>query len=179
MLSGITLAAKAIKPGIIILAAEPGGTNNAPDAAAGKAAGRLIQDMPKPLTIADGLQARLGQLTWPVVRDLVDGVVVITDERIVAAMKLIFERMKVVVEPSGAAGLAAMLAPEFTKVLAAALARVSPQPAERANGVANGAASTGSNEQQRQLHIGVILCGGNLDFEAKGFWDMKNWQPAS
>jgi serine racemase len=56
MLSGIAVAAKALKPGILIVAAEPSGANNAADAAASLAAGRLIQDMPKPVTIADGLQ---------------------------------------------------------------------------------------------------------------------------
>lgn len=56
MLSGITLAAKSIKPSITIVAAEPCGSNNAADVAACKAQGQLIQDMSKPLTIADGLQ---------------------------------------------------------------------------------------------------------------------------
>lgn len=56
MLSGITLAAKAIKPSITIVAAEPCGSNSAADVAACKSEGRLIQDMPKTLTIADGLQ---------------------------------------------------------------------------------------------------------------------------
>jgi threonine dehydratase len=56
MLSGITLAAKAMKPSITIVAAEPCGSNSAADVAACKSEGRLIQDMPKTLTIADGLQ---------------------------------------------------------------------------------------------------------------------------
>jgi serine racemase len=56
MLSGIALAAKALKPSITIIAAEPSGSNDAADVAACKAQGRLIQDMPKPATIADGLQ---------------------------------------------------------------------------------------------------------------------------
>lgn len=60
MLSGITLAAKAIKPTITIVAAEPCGRNNAADVAACKAQGRLIQDMPKTCTIADGLQGMVG-----------------------------------------------------------------------------------------------------------------------
>lgn len=59
MLSGIALAAKALKPSITIIAAEPSGSNDAADVAACKEQGRLIQDMPKPATIADGLQGRL------------------------------------------------------------------------------------------------------------------------
>eukprot|EP00878_Enallax_costatus_P028912 GHUV01031276.1.p1 GENE.GHUV01031276.1~~GHUV01031276.1.p1 ORF type:complete len:265 (+),score=81.39 GHUV01031276.1:165-959(+) len=56
MLSGIAIAAKAIKPDILIIAAEPSGSNDAADVAAAKAAGELVTDLPKPVTIADGLQ---------------------------------------------------------------------------------------------------------------------------
>eukprot|EP00887_Chlorella_sp_A99_P006876 scaffold2.g6876.t1 len=140
MLSGVAIAAKALKPGITVLAAEPCGRSGvAADVAACKARGELVR-LDKPETICDGLEARLGELTWPIVRDLVDGVVVITEEEVVDAMQLCFERMKVVVEPSGAAGLAATLA----------LTR-SPAYAHLKN-------------------VGVILCGGNLDFAARGFW---------
>ena len=51
--------------------------------------------MAKPRTIADGLQGRLGNLTWPPVRDHVSGAVTVSDDEIVAAMRLLFERMKV------------------------------------------------------------------------------------
>jgi hypothetical protein len=56
MLSGITLAAKALKPSILVMAAEPCGSNDAADVAASKHAGQLVTDLPKPITIADGLQ---------------------------------------------------------------------------------------------------------------------------
>ncbi|GAB4819160.1 hypothetical protein N2152v2_006206 [Parachlorella kessleri] len=147
MLSGIAVAAKALRPGILVLAAEPTGLNNAADVAASKAAGRLVPT-PKPVTIADGLEARLGDLTWPIVRDLVDGVITISEEEIVAAMRLCFERMKVVVEPSGAAGLAAALSQHFCH---------DPQ-------------------YSQCRRVGVILCGGNIDLAAKGFWDL--WKPS-
>jgi serine racemase len=75
----------------------------------------------------------------------VDAVVTVSDAEIVAAMQLVMERMKVVVEPSGAAGLAAVLSPQFGRQLGGSCQRV-----------------------------GVILCGGNLDLGAKGFW--KLWQ---
>jgi threo-3-hydroxy-L-aspartate ammonia-lyase len=62
-----------------------------------------------PRTIADGLQThRPGDLTWEVASRLVDDVVTVTDEQIVAAMRFAFERLKLVVEPSGAVGLAAL-----------------------------------------------------------------------
>jgi threonine dehydratase len=63
-----------------------------------------------PRTIADGLQTNEpGRLTWEVVTRLVDEVVTVTDEQIVEAMRFAFERLKLVVEPSGAVGLAAVL----------------------------------------------------------------------
>ena len=62
-----------------------------------------------PNTIADGLRTSLGEHTWPVVRDLVSSVIVVSDEEIVSAMRLLWERMKLLVEPSAATGLAAVL----------------------------------------------------------------------
>jgi serine racemase len=63
MLSGITLAAKALKPSILVIAAEPCGSNDAADVAASKRAGQLVTDLPKPITIADGLQGDAFYLT--------------------------------------------------------------------------------------------------------------------
>jgi len=64
-----------------------------------------------PRTIADGLQTHApGRLTWEVARRLVDDVVTVTDDQIVEAMRFAFERLKLVVEPSGAVGIAALLA---------------------------------------------------------------------
>ena len=62
-----------------------------------------------PRTIADGLQTHApGELTWEVASRLVDEVVTVTDEQIVEAMRFAFERLKLVIEPSGAVGLAAV-----------------------------------------------------------------------
>lgn len=94
------------------------------------------------------------------VRDLVDHVVVVTDQQIVGAMQLVFERMKLVVEPSGAAGLAAVLAPGF---------------ADAVNHARSAAAAGNGPAADAPLNVGVILCGGNLDFESKGFFKMDNW----
>jgi threo-3-hydroxy-L-aspartate ammonia-lyase len=67
--------------------------------------------IPVPRTIADGQQTTApGALTFPVIQRLVDDVVTVTDAEIVAAMRLVFERLKVVLEPSGASALAAVLA---------------------------------------------------------------------
>lgn len=84
---------------------------------------------------------RLGDITWPIVRDKVEDVITLDDSDIVAAMRLCYERLKVVVEPSGAAGLAAVLRPEF---------------AARHGGC---------------RRVAVILCGGNADLDAVQFFD--------
>jgi serine racemase len=122
--------------------------------------------------------ARLGKHTWPVVRDLVDGVVTISDADIVAAMQLLFERMKLVVEPSGAAGLAAVLSKDFAAAITQAKLPAAGDAAAAAAGGASASEANGSHEQQRKppMNVGVILCGGNLDF--KDFWKLDNWQPA-
>jgi threonine dehydratase len=125
--------------------------------------------------------ARLGKHTWPVVRDLVDGVVTISDADIVGAMQLLFERMKLVVEPSGAAGLAAVLSKNFAAAVEQAKMRAAgdTEAAEAAAaGGADASETNGSQEQLQQqlLNVGVVLCGGNLDF--KDFWQHDKWQPA-
>jgi threonine dehydratase len=73
------------------------------------AAGRRVAiDVPR--TIADGLQTHMpGELTWAVASQLVDEVVTVTDAQIVEAMRFAFERLKLVIEPSGAVGIAALL----------------------------------------------------------------------
>lgn len=114
----------------------------------------------------------MGQHTWPVVRDLVDAVVVVSEREIVGAMQLVFERMKLVVEPSGAAALAAVLSPAFAEAVTHARSSTSAavsQDTASAAEAAGGAAAP--------LNIGVILCGGNLDFESKGFFKPENWLP--
>jgi threonine dehydratase len=72
------------------------------------AAGRIVAiDVPR--TIADGLQTHApGELTWEVASRLVDEIVTVTDEQMVEAMRFAFERLKLVIEPSGAVGLAAV-----------------------------------------------------------------------
>ena len=108
LLSGVTLAAKGINPAIRIFAAEPKGAD---DAARSKAAGTFIPQT-GPHTIADGLLTSLGDQTWPVVRDLVERVVTVSEEEIVAAMRLVWERANLLIEPRAAVAVAAVLAAE-------------------------------------------------------------------
>jgi threonine dehydratase len=109
LVSGIALAARELAPRLRVFAAEPRGAD---DAARSKAEGRLLPQT-DPRTIADGLLTSLGELTWPVLRDLVERVLTVSEEEIVRAMRLLWERAKVLAEPSAAVAVAAALSDEF------------------------------------------------------------------
>jgi threonine dehydratase len=109
LLAGVTLAVKALAPAVRVFAAEPAGAD---DAARSKAAGVLIPQT-APCTIADGLLTSLGDLTWPVLRDRVERVLTVTEDEIVRAMRLAWERAKLLIEPSAAVAVAAVLSAEF------------------------------------------------------------------
>lgn len=76
------------------------------------AAGELIPQT-GPDTIADGLLTSVGELNWPIIRDHVEQIITVSDTQIVAAMRLLWERAKLFVEPSSAVVLAAVLDPSF------------------------------------------------------------------
>jgi threonine dehydratase len=109
LLAGCTIAARGVKPGIRVFGAEPLGAD---DAARSKAKGEWVPQT-APNTIADGLLTSTGQLTWPVIRDLVERVFTVTEDQIRGAMRFVWERMKLIVEPSGAVGAAVVLLDEF------------------------------------------------------------------
>jgi threo-3-hydroxy-L-aspartate ammonia-lyase len=107
LLSGVATAIKALRPAARIVGVEPQASD---DTARSLRAGERVAVEVRP-TIADGQQLPTpGERTWPVIRALVDDVVTVSDAEIVEAMRLLFERMKVVAEPSGASALAALLA---------------------------------------------------------------------
>lgn len=109
LLAGVTLAGQGIKPALRVFAAEPRGAD---DAARSKASGRLMPQT-GPRTVADGLLTSLGDLTWPILRDRVERVVTVSEEEIISAMRLAWERAKLLIEPSSAVALAAVLSDEF------------------------------------------------------------------
>ncbi|MBI1817410.1 MAG: pyridoxal-phosphate dependent enzyme [Deltaproteobacteria bacterium] len=109
LLAGTAIAAKGLSPSIRIIAGEPEGAD---DAARSLAAGTLIPQT-APNTLADGLLTGLGELTWPIIRDHVERVVTVSDAQIVAAMRLAWERAKLLIEPSAAVALAVALSEEF------------------------------------------------------------------
>src|SRR5262249_12672877 len=84
----------------------------ADDAARSKAAGKLIPQT-GPHTIADGLLTSLGQQTWPIIRDQVERVLTMGEDEMVQAMRLVWERAKLLIEPSAAVAVAAVLGQEF------------------------------------------------------------------
>nr|AEH26460.1 pyridoxal-5'-phosphate-dependent enzyme [uncultured Acidobacteria bacterium A2] len=109
LISGTALAARELNPKLRVFAGEPQGAD---DAYRSKQAGKLIPQT-GPKTIADGLLTSLGELTWPVVRDLVEEVVTVEEAAIVQAMRLAWERAKLLIEPSAAVALAAALSDRF------------------------------------------------------------------
>ena len=106
--SGACLAAAGTDPAIRVIGAEPLGAD---DAARSLAAGRLIPQT-GPDTIADGLRSSLGEVTWAILSRELDRIVTVREEEIVAAMRLVWERMKLVIEPSAAVAVAAVLGKE-------------------------------------------------------------------
>ena len=103
--SGTALSASYFGGGARVIAAEPAGAD---DAYRSFKSGKLHPaDHPK--TIADGLLTSLGSLTFPIVQSLVQDIVLAKEESIVRAMRLVWERMKLVIEPSAAVPLAAVL----------------------------------------------------------------------
>jgi threonine dehydratase len=130
LISGCAVAATHLLPGIDVWGVEPEAGN---DTQRSLAEGRIVHiDTPK--TIADGAQTlHSGALTFPVIQALVKGIVTVSDEELVQAMRFFAERMKIVVEPTGCLGAAALLS------------RVAGLPCLRGR------------------RVGVILSGGNVD----------------
>ncbi|HWK27488.1 MAG TPA: pyridoxal-phosphate dependent enzyme [Solirubrobacter sp.] len=107
LLSGCATAVRGVSPSTRVVGVEP---EEGDDFVRSLAAGERVR-IPVPRTIADGQQLPIpGELTFPVIRELVDEVVTVSDAEIVDAMRLLFERTKTVVEPSGASAFAALLA---------------------------------------------------------------------
>jgi threonine dehydratase len=104
LISGTALATKYFSPSTKVYAAEPEGAD---DAFRSMRSGKIEPSQSS--SIADGLLTSLGAKTFAIIRDNVKQVITVSDEEIVAAMKLIWERMKMIVEPSCAVPLAAVL----------------------------------------------------------------------
>ena len=113
LISGCATVAAAVSPRTRVIGVEPAAGD---DVRRSLAAGHRVT-IPVPRTIADGQQTTApGRLTFPVIQRLVSEIVLVSDQEIVAAMVLAFERLKVVLEPSGACALAALLAGQVPDV---------------------------------------------------------------
>jgi threo-3-hydroxy-L-aspartate ammonia-lyase len=137
LISGCAVAAQALRPGIAVWGVEPAAGN---DVQQSLAAGRIVH-IDTPATIADGAQTQhAGALTFPVIQALVRGVLTVEDASLLRAMRFFAERMKMVVEPTGCLGAAAVL--------------------DRAPGAPDW---TGQR-------VGVVISGGNVDLARYGAW---------
>ena len=105
LISGCSIAAKGLNSRIKVIGVEP---KNANDAFRSFQLGKRVP-VENPNTIADGLRTSVGEKTFPIIQEFVDGIITVTEEQIIDAMKFYWERMKLIVEPSGAVALAGLL----------------------------------------------------------------------
>ncbi len=106
LISGCAIAATGLRPAIRVVGVEPAGAD---DARRSLLAGALTP-VPEPASIADGLLAPLAPRTFAIIQQLVADIVTVTDAEIIPAMRIVWERMKIIIEPSAAVTLAAILA---------------------------------------------------------------------
>ncbi|XP_071790285.1 serine racemase-like [Asterias amurensis] len=137
MLSGVIIAAKTLCPGIKVFAAEPELANDCYRSFVAKE--HVRQDC-YPTTVADGLRISMGDVAWPIIRDLVDDVITVTDDEIKEGTRLVWKNMKLCIEPSAGVGVAAVMSENF------------------------------KSKYGDLKNVGVILCGGNYDIDAVKSW---------
>jgi len=138
LLSGTALSAKHLLPNIHVYGCEPA---KADDAYRSLQTGTL-QSLDSSDTIADGLRASLAPRTFAILRELLSGVLLVSEEEIIRAMELIWERLKLITEPSSAIAVAPLLQPGAANSLFPGV--ITPK-------------------------IGIILSGGNVDFRSLPF----------
>ncbi|NVM45321.1 MAG: threonine/serine dehydratase [Candidatus Lokiarchaeota archaeon] len=129
LISGCSIAAKGIDPRVKVIGVEP---KNADDAFRSFQLGKRVP-VENPNTIADGLRTSVGELTFPIIQENVDKIITVTEEQIIDAMRFYWERMKLIVEPSGAVSLAGLLSGNIDPSLI------------------------------KNRRIGIIISGGNID----------------
>lgn len=142
LLSGSCLGARGLNPQIRIFGGEPA---RADDAYRSLATGTL-QSLDSSDTIADGLRASLAPRTFAILRRYVERVLLVSEDEIIAATRLVWERMKMIVEPSSAVAIAPLLRPGAVSELRLASASAAVHP-----------------------RIGVVVSGGNVDLSSLPF----------
>ena len=141
LLSGTALSAKFMRPEICVYGCEPA---KADDASRSLETG-ILQSLESSDTIADGLRASLAARTFAILQKYLSGIFLVSEGEIVDAMALIWERLKVITEPSSAIALAPLLKPEVVETIRADSAKMG------------------------RPRIGIILSGGNVDLRALPF----------
>jgi threonine dehydratase len=139
LLSGTCLAVKGIRPDVHVFGCEP---ERADDAYRSLASGTL-QSQDSSDTIADGLRASLAPRTFAILRRHLDRILLVSEEEIISAARLVWERMKIIIEPSSAVAIAPLLKPGVVASL---------NLPKRADGLAS--------------KLGVIFSGGNVDLSS-------------
>tara|TARA_Y100000589_G_scaffold133642_1_gene127643 strand:+ start:1118 stop:2074 length:957 start_codon:yes stop_codon:yes gene_type:complete len=112
LMSGTCIAARDMLPNARLFGAEPKGAD---DAYRSLKEGKLLPQE-NPNTICDGLLTSMGENTWNILKDHLEDIITVDDEEVITAMRLVWERMKIIIEPSCATPLAAILTPEFKKL---------------------------------------------------------------
>ncbi len=105
LLSGTAIAAKGMNSSIKVYGAEPAGAD---DAAQSLRLGRIVPQT-DPRTIADGLRSSLGEKTFAVIQSMIDGIGTTSEDAIIRAMRLTWEKLKLVIEPSAAVPLGVLM----------------------------------------------------------------------
>jgi threonine dehydratase len=142
LLSGTCLGARGLSSSVLVFGCEP---ERADDAARSLASGKL-QSLESSDTIADGLRASLAPRTFAILQRYVNRILLVSEEEIIATTRLVWERMKIIIEPSSAVALAPLLRPEAVSSLKLPLRRDGTVP-----------------------KLGVIFSGGNVDLSSLPF----------
>ena len=142
LLSGTCLGAKGLRPGIQVFGCEP---ERADDAHRSLTSGQL-QSLESSDTIADGLRASLAPRTFAILRDNIERILLASEEEMIAAMRTVWERMKIIIEPSSAVAIAPLLKPGAVASLGLAQRRDGTPP-----------------------KLGMVFSGGNVDLSSLPF----------
>jgi threonine dehydratase len=109
LMSGTCITTRNLLPDAKLFGAEPAGAD---DAYLSLKEGKIIPQT-NPDTICDGLLTSLGEYTWDILKDHLEAIYTVTDDEVINAMRLVWERIKIIIEPSCATPVAAVLKPEF------------------------------------------------------------------
>ena len=109
LMSGTCIATRSLLPEAKLFGAEPAGAD---DAYHSLKQGKIIPQT-NPDTICDGLLTSLGEYTWNILKDHLEAIYTVTDDEVINAMRLVWERMKIIIEPSSATAVAVVLKSEF------------------------------------------------------------------